>query len=153
MARLTSIASEIATKCATITTTNGYSANIGSINVEDEALQTYPSVDITYDSEEAAPSPHDIYSYADVEFQIVIRAKCAANVAQPKKSVDEQLDNTLADLKKLFYVTLGNTLALTYNPVITYKGFTKEKYKSGDAFVAGAITSKWNVRYQNNLTS
>jgi hypothetical protein len=153
MARLTSIASEIATQCATITVANGYSTAIGSINVEDEGLQTYPSLDINYDNEDAAPSPHDIYSYADVEFQILIRAKCAANVAQPKKSVDAKLDDTLADLKRLFYVLLGNTLPLTYNPVITYKGFTKEKYKSGDAFVAGAITSKWNVRYQNNLTS
>jgi len=71
MARLTEIIAEIADMLAEITVAAGYECDIGTINEPDEALVCYPSVVVTYKTEQRDTSiANGIYGHAIASIEI-----------------------------------------------------------------------------------
>ena len=133
-----------------ITTAAGYEVTMGTVNEPDEALVEYPACEITYANETPDDSKiNALYGYATTEYQIKIKSKLLTVENVPVWAIDAEYDKALGALKEKFGENNG-ALALSYNPVITYNGFEKENYKSGDVFVPGALISRWLVRYQNS---
>ncbi len=148
MARLTEIALEMKHLLEDISVANGYEIDMGSVNENDQALIKYPSAEITYMEETPDSSTlNAIYGHAIAKFLIKIKAELLSVEQQPVWAIDEFYDQVIAAMKKKFGENEGE-LALTYTPLITYDGFTKEVAPSGDVFVPGAVITRWNVRYQ-----
>lgn len=148
MARLTEIALEMKHLLEDISVANGFEIDMGSVNENDQALIRYPSAEITYLEEEPDQSTlNALYGHAVAKFAIRIKAELLAVEQQPVWAIDEIYDQVIAAMKKKFGEDAG-ALALTYNPLISYDGFTKEVSPTGDVFVPGAVITRWNVRYQ-----
>jgi hypothetical protein len=152
MARLTSIATQLSTILAGLTTANGYSFDFGSINEADPALQSFPSAIITYTDEVNAFGRGEglsYYSYADAEFQIKVRCELSVTEGAPLHAIDAEYDTVVSAMKQAFAAILG-VLPLDFEAVVSYRGFRKENDIGGDAFSPGSIITTWGVRYQNH---
>jgi hypothetical protein len=104
MARLTSIATQLSTILAGLTTANGYSFDFGSINEADPALQSFPSAIITYTDEVNAFGRGEglsYYSYADAEFQIKVRCELSVTEGAPLHAIDAEYDTVVSAMKRL----------------------------------------------------
>lgn len=148
MARLTDIASEIAGMFSDITIENGFAYDWGSVNQPDQALVTYPCVDITYSEEKPDNEVQAAYGYDTATFKAKIKCALAQTTAVPIHAIDAEHDKILSDVKKKFRANYGY-MALAKNAVITYEGFTKDISKSGDVFVPGDVIATFSVKYQS----
>jgi len=148
VARLTEIALEMKHLLEDISVANGYEIDMGSVNENDQALIKYPSAEITYMEESPDTSTlNALYGHAVAKFAIKVKAELLSVEQQPVWAIDEEYDKIIAAIKKKFGADAGS-LALTYNPLISYDGFSKEVAPSGDVFVPGAVITRWNVCYQ-----
>lgn len=150
-ARLSGIAYDIYKAITEITAANGYAVTWGSVNQPDMALQTYPSADITYRSEDALDSlglGH--LGFAVAEFQIRIRCKLATVDAIPNHTIDAMLDVALHALRQRMRAlnvagSLGKIVGVEAQ--IEYRRMEREIEKAGDRFIPGDMLTYWNVQY------
>jgi hypothetical protein len=150
-ARLTRIAYDIYKAITEITAANGYAITWGSVNQPDMALQTFPSADITYSSEDATEEFNlGHLGFAVAEFVIRIRCKLSTTDAIPTHTIDAVYDIALHSLRRrMRALNLSGSLGLMmgHEAQIVYKRMERENHVAGDRFIPGDMLTFWNVQY------
>lgn len=156
MARLTTIAADIATGIGQITTAAGYGVTWGSVNQPDQALVTYPSAMIIYGGEQPIQAlglaPGATGVFRNVEFKIIIRVALSSTAAVPIYSIDAQLDTALRALSKRMAKFIDGSAPGTYLGVdafIEFAGAEREISRSGDVYIPSDLITRWNVKYMD----
>lgn len=162
MANLNTIMGDISTALKKITTTNGFTYNIGSVSPPDHKFRderkTYPSADITWDNDEGdTDEVNTIFGWTNVEIQIRLCIEQSENTdiapivknvpIDPAHDILDDYATFLADVRKVLTINYGY-LAFANNATIVYKGSTKHLAESGDIFRPLWLDTTWNVRYQ-----
>lgn len=156
MARLTTIASDLATAIGQITTIAGYGVTWGSVNQPDQALQTYPSAVISYKSETnteaSAIAPGSIYVQTEAQFEVLIRVALTSTASVPNYTVDAALDTALSALKRRFRKFFDGSApgtSIGVDSYMEYTGYERVVEKSGDVFQPGDVQTRWTVKYMD----
>ena len=151
IARITTVAAEIKSMIAAMTTTGGYYYSWGTLNKSNAALvASYPCADIRYKTESAADGIAGLYGMQNAEFTISVDYKIAMTLTeQPEYTADAALDKALADLCSCFAANNTGLLPLSKEAVIEFKGSEKIYNNRGNAYRPVQLVTKWNVFYHN----
>jgi hypothetical protein len=150
MARLSQIATQIKTMLEGMTVDNGYSFDAGSINDLDHAA-IFPALDITYLEEENLFNHGDAlsyFNYALATFKIRVRCRLLSIPSVPLHAIDAEIDTVVSSMKRALGINNG-VLALDFEAVISYAGFTKQIETSGEMFSPTTVLTTWKVKYQD----
>jgi hypothetical protein len=150
MGRLSEIKTEIGALLSSITTTNGFSFNFGTINQPDEAkITAWPGGNIKIKSEIPVSDSGGLHGFDTCQIEIQIFGKMSAVYTIPIHSIDEEYDIIIPAIKKKFHATLGS-LPLTGNAVLRYKGFRKLPSQSGNVLSPDKLFIDCEVTYNSN---
>jgi hypothetical protein len=133
----------------TMSATNGYNLEWGTVNQRNYALGDFPRAEIYYPSEENLDTLAGIGSrdYTNaVTFEIHVAAKLNFSSDNPLFEINEQLDYALDDLKMLFgkNPSIGGTC-----DSFLYRGYKRET-KAVDQFIPTKMVTTWRAVYQQD---
>lgn len=145
---LTRIQDGMASKIGTISKSDGYFCNWGSINEPDIAKQEFPSAEITFDNEDCLDETDSAWSNAynqEAHFIIRVRAALANEETTPFYKINEELNKALEDLKRCFGIHY--TASENACEIIMYQGAQRINDNSNDIFRPAYLDTRWLVKY------
>jgi len=151
-ARITTIAGEIKSLIAGMTTAGGYHYTWGTLNQPDDArISAYPCAYIQYKTENAVDGIAGLYGMQNAEFTISVDYKITPTLTeQPEFTAGSALDKALADLCAVFSANSTGHLPLSQEAVISFKSSEKIANNRGLAHRPTQLVTKWNIYYHQS---
>jgi hypothetical protein len=126
---------------------DGYNFDWGSVNQPDEALQVFPSAEITLEEEKCLDDEGGVWADAyeiESSFVIRVRASIANETERPAYEINTELNLALSDLKKLF----GTNYHVSDScDLIMYTGCQRVADARNDIFRPSHMDVRFTVRY------
>lgn len=140
---------EIITQIQTITQANGYSYDIGSINVFDNALSTFPAIDIEYEIDDSFAPYLSTFGFYEATIKIKIKWLLTSVADRPQKTITQYLNTVLNDIKGLFLLSdAGLTINTNKQGFFRYEDCEIVKSESRSVFTPSELLSTWKLTYQ-----
>ena len=126
---------------------DGFYFDWGACNQPDVALQTFPSAEVTLESETCLDDEGGVWADAyEIESVFVIRVRAALSneTERPAYEINVELNKALSDLKKCF----GTNYHVSNNcDLIMYQGATRVPDKANDIFRPAYMDVRFKVRF------
>jgi hypothetical protein len=140
---------KIKDRIETITQSNGYSYDIGSINAFDNALSTYPAIDVKIEKEESISLAMNIFGIYKSEITIKIKPKLSNVADRPQDAIWPDAATVLNDIKGLFLLSdAGVTVRKFKQGFFSFVKMEPVNTKTRSVFTSKELISKWSLTYQ-----
>lgn len=139
---------EIVASIEAITTDNGYSYDIGSVNKFDDALTTYPAVDITYETETNMSDALNIFGMYEVELKMTIKYQLTSTADLPRITVKNSINQVLGDIRALFLLSDSGIYVGNKAAFLSFRGSEWKNTKTNDVFTPMELITTWSLKYQ-----